>query len=56
MEGLKGKKVELEKKEELGRLQEVHVRKMVEQLESHKSALQAMQQQCEKMAEEKARR
>ena len=49
-------RAELEKKEELGRLQEEHVRKMAEQLESHKCALQALQQQCDKMAEEKARR
>ncbi|KAL5460406.1 hypothetical protein EMCRGX_G033852 [Ephydatia muelleri] len=63
LEGLKEKKaeldrmrVELEKKEELSRLQEEHMRKMADQLESHKRALQAMQEQCDKMAEEKARR
>ena len=63
LEGLKEKKaeldrmrVELEKKEELSRLQEEHMRKMADQLESHKCALQAMQEQCDKMADEKARR
>lgn len=49
-------RTELEKRGELGRLQEEHTRKMADQLESHKHALQAMQEQSDKLAEEKARR